>query len=224
MRYIISAAIFFLCVALAGIAYKLQMPEGVDPAMNTQSVPAQAKAKVAPALPMPAERQEEKEKAEVEKEKEKAPDQTPLPLPPPSESKAVQSEAPPPLTTDSASRSQPTDGKVAAMQRQWLAEGLQAADRLKPAVVEYFLMAGEFPSSNDDIGLGSPAEMRTARIASVTVMSGGKIKVLFRDFIGSPAAWMRMAPTSLGGPVVWRCETNAPAVSKFLTDCKMVQQ
>jgi type IV pilus assembly protein PilA len=97
--------------------------------------------------------------------------------------------------------------------RSQISEGLDLADGAKVAVWDFVSNHGTMPTSNQSVGLPSPASVSGKYVSSVTV-AGGLITVAYN---GSKAntkirtSTLTLSPTMMGGSIIWKCDSTAAA-------------
>ena len=89
-----------------------------------------------------------------------------------------------------------------------IAGGLSIASTLKVRVMEHYMMTGEFPSSNDDVGLGEPSSLGSGALRSVEIESGGAILLTYGPETGVDGGEIRLVPDEATTRVRWTCTTR----------------
>lgn len=99
-----------------------------------------------------------------------------------------------------------------------LMEGLSLATPVKMQVVEYYNTQGDFPGSNAELGLPSPASLYGRSVKSIEVSMGGKITVTYKNAVKKDSSII-LTPTIPGGyslrSVEWTCTTETIEQSVF---------
>ena len=99
-----------------------------------------------------------------------------------------------------------------------LVEGLSSATPIKIKVAEFYYSRGEFPSSNAELGLPSPAAMYGRSVKSIEVSMGGKITVAYKNAFKKDSSII-LTPTIPSGysanSIEWVCTTESIEQSLF---------
>ena len=103
--------------------------------------------------------------------------------------------------------------------RSQVAEGLSMASSIKTAISAYYSTHGKYPSDNTALGIDSPFSIKGSYVNAITVKSGGKFEILFKDTPDAHALIAKKAFYMLsqneGGSISWRCDCT----SIGSTDC-----
>ncbi|MGH8529676.1 MAG: pilin [Nevskiales bacterium] len=93
----------------------------------------------------------------------------------------------------------------------YLAEGLNASANAKAVITEYYQSNGEWPNSNEDVGLPAPGEFSGRALRSMAVTSGGTIRLTYNEKTGVRGGTIELIPDAsqpeIG--VKWRCESSS---------------
>ena len=103
--------------------------------------------------------------------------------------------------------------------RSQVAEGLSMASSIKTAISAYYSTHGKYPSNNTALGIDSAFDIKGSYVNAITVKSGGKFEILFKDTPDAHALIAKKAFYMLsqneGGSISWRCDCT----SIGSTDC-----
>lgn len=93
----------------------------------------------------------------------------------------------------------------------YLAEGLTAGANAKTAIVEYYQSNGEWPDSNEDLGLPAPGEFTGRALRSMAISDGGIITLTYNEKTGVNGGKIQLIPdaSQLETGVKWRCESSS---------------
>lgn len=92
--------------------------------------------------------------------------------------------------------------------RTKVAEAYRLARTAQLAVADAYLIAGRFPSSNAQAGLGPPQTLRGRYVATVEVMPGGVVRATFS---ASPIEGETLSlEPDFGGGLRWSCVSSLP--------------
>lgn len=90
-------------------------------------------------------------------------------------------------------------------------EGLSLATPIKMRVVEYYMTQGEFPESNEELGLPTSRSIRSRSVKSIEVSMGGKITITYNSALKEDSTLI-LKPTIPHGytaqSVEWVCMTE----------------
>ena len=106
---------------------------------------------------------------------------------------------------------------------QALRSDMIATAMAKNAVSETYFSRGRMPINNAEAGLGEPQSYRGQSLASLTVMDGGVIRLVFDEASGVDGGTVEWVPNmgemeSMG--LQWRClSTDYPGIVRALPDC-----
>ena len=92
--------------------------------------------------------------------------------------------------------------------RSQASEGLAMASAAKASVAEFYANRGEWPSGNDQAGIGSATDIQGKYVQSITILDGG-IQVEYgneanQDHLVSETVGLEPG-ASVNGDVIWRC-------------------
>lgn len=122
------------------------------------------------------------------------------------------------------SRQYQQDQRAMAARARSLAEGIMAASSVKVAVTEFFYSQGKWPESNK--ALGGPAfdSYKAGALQSVTVVPGGKIRLVFRGENEKIERIWWNASQNGAGQVIWSCTTaDIPDIGELTANKCMYQ-
>lgn len=85
------------------------------------------------------------------------------------------------------------DGKPAE-RLQFLSDGFSTAANVKIRVAEYYHAQGEFPTSNEQLGLPAPQLFASRALDSLAVKEGGVIELKFNALTGVETGIVRLMP------------------------------
>jgi|GEM_PF-4594746 len=109
------------------------------------------------------------------------------------------------------------------MNAAYMASGLSLASRLKPRIMEHYMMEGRFPESNGDVGLPDPDRMGSHGVRSVGITEEGGIEITYGPETGIDGGVVLLSPTerAQAGRVDWNCTTpDYPDIARFLPTCQ----
>jgi Pilin (bacterial filament) len=93
---------------------------------------------------------------------------------------------------------------------------LASASVAKPAVVEFFMSNGKWPTNNEEAGMSPPSDYALGHIKSIAVEAAGEtaaVRVRFLDESKTIKNVLLTAFTNPAGQVGWRC--SSPDVASF---------
>jgi len=99
--------------------------------------------------------------------------------------------------------------------RAQLAEGINLADELKPAIREFHKDRGRFPENNDEAGL-PPADKLLGNYVQGIEVENGAIHILFGHYVNQNVAGQRLSLRPIGvidspaSPISWLCGRRQP--------------
>lgn len=97
------------------------------------------------------------------------------------------------------------------MTAAYLVEGLNLATPVKMQVTEFYYTQGEFPASNDELGLPPPEALSGRSVKSIEVSMGGKITVTYNAAFKKDSSIV-LTPTTQSGysmqNLKWVCATD----------------
>lgn len=102
--------------------------------------------------------------------------------------------------------------------RAHVSEGLQLAGSAKTAVTEYYSANGKMPTSNSSAGMPDAGDIKGNAVTSVTVGTGGEIRIAYNEKVASGAE-LSIAPGASSGSITWECKIasgNTLMQSKWL--------
>lgn len=100
-----------------------------------------------------------------------------------------------------------------------LANAMIAAAAFKPAVAEFYMSEGKWPTANEDIGLPKPTSFEAKGLHSVSVLPGGKIQLEVDD-LGKKSLVFLNGTANEAGHVVWTCTTpSITDIAKLASAC-----
>jgi ankyrin repeat protein len=92
-----------------------------------------------------------------------------------------------------------------------IVEGLSSATPIKVQVAEYYYMHGDFPVSNDELGLPPPESFAGRSVKSIEVSLGGKITIVYNNALKKDSSIV-LTPSTTGGystgNLNWACATE----------------
>jgi ankyrin repeat protein len=99
-----------------------------------------------------------------------------------------------------------------------IAEGLGKATPVKVQVAEFYYMNGDFPVSNDELGLPSPTSFAGRSVKSIEVSLGGKITIAYNNALKKDSSIV-LTPSTTGGysagGLNWACMSETIEQSYF---------
>ncbi len=104
-----------------------------------------------------------------------------------------------------------------------IAEGIQASSFAKPAIVDFYMSEGRWPSSNADIGMQAPDKFSGHSLRSMAVSAGGVITLTYDEKSGVDRGVVQLIPDAsnpqLG--IKWRCVTPTYAnIATIMPNCE----
>ena len=97
-------------------------------------------------------------------------------------------------------------------------EGLSEATAVKVQVAEYYYSHGDFPVSNDELGLPPPESFAGRSVKSIEVSLGGKITIAYNNALKKDSSIV-LTPSTAGGysgaGLRWNCATETIEQSYF---------
>lgn len=92
--------------------------------------------------------------------------------------------------------------------RAIVAEGLQLAGPVKLTIELFYSSSGTLPSSNDEVGIDPPAEIKANYVESIEVTETGAVVIHLK---GSTISGHTLTLTpSAAGAVSWTCSSSLP--------------
>ncbi len=88
-----------------------------------------------------------------------------------------------------------------------LSNGFQASTMLRFASKEYFDGMGELPTSNSQLGVGTPEDYANQSLRTATILADGVIELVYEGNTGIDGGIIRFVPTIVPGMIKWSCET-----------------
>lgn len=105
--------------------------------------------------------------------------------------------------------------------RSKVSEGISLASTAQLAIVEYFVLTGEWPEDNQDAGLAEPAMISGEYVESVTVFEN-QILVLFKADAGTGISGhiITMQANNTQGSMTWVCSSADIAANFLPQNCR----
>ncbi|MDJ0847971.1 MAG: pilin [Myxococcota bacterium] len=89
-----------------------------------------------------------------------------------------------------------------------IANGLSIASSMKMRVMEFYMDRGEFPDSNEDLGLPDPSSLGSGSLRSLEIDGDGEIVLTYGPETGIDGGEVRLVPEEGPMRVSWTCTTR----------------
>jgi hypothetical protein len=103
-----------------------------------------------------------------------------------------------------------------------MVEGVPIASRMRPVILDYYYGKGKLPATNADLGLLAPDQYRGKLLQSATVLSEGRVELVFDAQSGVDGGRVLFTPLIRSGTthVEWSCETpDFPLIQCAVSEC-----
>ncbi len=109
-----------------------------------------------------------------------------------------------------------------ARQASLLSEGLMLATQSKLLVSEHYLDNGEFPDSNDQVGLPPPHTITATGVSRIEVSWNGVIIIGYNQKTGIEDGEVTLRPTfSPTRGILWECESRSfSGIERYMPQCR----
>ncbi|MBL4659744.1 MAG: pilin [Alcanivoracaceae bacterium] len=110
-----------------------------------------------------------------------------------------------------------------ALNASYISQGFQTMAMLKVQVVEYYMTNGQFPNTNDDLGISRPTQFATDAIRSVWISKGGRISVVYTAKSGIDKGTLSFTPKDKNNQIHWQCSSrDFKTISRYFPQCKFI--
>lgn len=110
-----------------------------------------------------------------------------------------------------------------ALKASYLVQGLQTASILKMHVAEYYMSEGEFPKSNEQLGLPRADSYDNDSVRSIWISNGGKITIVYKSITGKDKGSVSLIPEDKNHQIQWKCVTrDFKNIQQLIPQCKFI--